>query len=828
MSSISGNLDDLKKQLENLRQEYSKLTGDPAPLFNVQNIDEANSAIKAVKRSISDAREEALRLEDGFEGIYGELQGILQEISKSESATNKVTKALRGTASIARDLKNEEAGFNKLSLKELQNKKAKSQSLRDEVTFQAKLLEDKIKETKTGQRALDIGLLKDKNGRDLNKSALKARATAMGMSVKELKNAAAILKGQKEGFKALKDQEKLLEKRIEKEKQIVELMGLGSAAVVAVGGALDKLGMGSLKNALGLDEVQDEMRSIAEKRLAKIRKGLEDGEKATLRFSDKMQVLKGGIKKAGEQLIKNLKDPLVIVGFLTDQLVNALIAVDKQSGALAKNFGISYDQALALNSKLNNIANVSGELNVTTANLVESFTTLNNRYGTFATLNSKTLTDFTKLTKQAYLSNEAALALQDTTYLTGKGLEESTEEFLGQSAALAAQKGLALNQKQILESIKDVSTATLLQLQGQPDALAEAIVNAKALGLSLDKVEQISSSLLNFQSSIEAELEAELLTGQQINLERARSAALMNDMRTLSDEIGKNEAVINAFVSGNRIHQQAIAKAMGVSTDQMAKMYFQHKINEGLTVEQAAKAADISIEEAKRLDVQQQITKSVERLSASLAPVLEKVAELLDNTVTMSIVMSGIVAMVGVSLVNSLASFVSNLAKALPLLKAMRKAMRLIKLESVGSAIASAYKAAMNNPQAAITGGIAGVIIGAALTTIIMSAVNRASKKDDFLLPAVGGSGYGKRMISAPEGTFALNDKDTIIAGTDLGKSESTSAPQNPPSTNINLAETNALLKQLISAVKASGNTVIEIDGNKLGKVIKQNEVSMG
>jgi len=277
MSSISGNLDDLKKQLENLRQEYSKLTGDPAPLFNVQNIDEANSAIKAVKRSISDAREEALRLEDGFEGIYGELQGILQEISKSESATNKVTKALRGTASIARDLKNEEAGFNKLSLKELQNKKAKSQSLRDEVTFQAKLLEDKIKETKTGQRALDIGLLKDKNGRDLNKSALKARATAMGMSVKELKNAAAILKGQKEGFKALKDQEKLLEKRIEKEKQIVELMGLGSAAVEAVGGALDKLGMGSLKNALGLDEVQDEMRSIAEKRLAEIKKGLKDG-----------------------------------------------------------------------------------------------------------------------------------------------------------------------------------------------------------------------------------------------------------------------------------------------------------------------------------------------------------------------------------------------------------------------------------------------------------------------------------------------------------------------------------------------------------------------
>ena len=38
------------------------------------------------------------------------------------------------------------------------------------------------------------------------------------------------------------------------------------------------------------------------------------------------------------------------------------------------------------------------------------------------------------------------------------------------------------------------------------------------------------------------------------------------------------------------------------------------------------------------------------------------------------------------------------------------------------------------------------------------------SKGDDVVSP-----GYGKRTLMAPEGAIALNDKDTVIAGTDLG-----------------------------------------------------------
>ncbi len=55
--------------------------------------------------------------------------------------------------------------------------------------------------------------------------------------------------------------------------------------------------------------------------------------------------------------------------------------------------------------------------------------------------------------------------------------------------------------------------------------LSKALTTSKALGIEMSTIEGISESLLNFESSIEKELEAELLLGKNINLEKARQAS---------------------------------------------------------------------------------------------------------------------------------------------------------------------------------------------------------------------------------------------------------------------------------------------------------------
>jgi hypothetical protein len=872
---MAEDINKLISDLKKLQKEYTALTSKKAPLFDTSNVENTKNAIESISTSIEKAKEEALRLESGFNGVYGEIQGIVSELSSTESATKKVEKAFKGISSITRDLRNDQNGLYQLSLKDLKKRQEKLRDLDAEARYQADIVAQRYEGTKAQQ----TGLLYGKDNKILNEGALKVRAKSLGITVKQLENDAAILVGKKEEFKALTDVNIELEKRIKKEEQINELMGLGGAAVEAVGGALDKLGMSSLKNALGLNEVQDEMRSIAEERLKEIKEGLGEGEEATLSFGDKMKVLKGGIKEAGKQLIQNLKDPLAIAGFLATQLIDALMAVDKQSGALAKNFGISYDQALALNSELNTTANLSGELNVTTANLVESFTALNNKYGTFASLNSKTLTDFTKLTKQAYLSNDAALALQDTTFLTGKGLEESTEEFLGQSAALAAQNGLALNQKQILESVKDISTATLLQLQGQPEALAEAVVNAKALGLSLDKVEQIASSLLNFESSISAEIEAELLTGKQLNLERARLAALNGDIATVAEEIAKQVGTAAEFTEMNVIQQEALAKSVGMTRDDLAKSLMEREAmaklsdQEGKTAQERFNnlVKEVGLEEAKKRlgdeqlanlygqqNTQEKFAAAVEKLKevfVSLAtPILQIISPFVDLITTIlpavnfllqpiifvfktigdavqgftSLIkgdlqegMGGVlqiaqsIAVIWGGIVLGAKLLGKETLKNITLQSTLGNLLKADFWKSIGVAIARAWGAIVG-----FLGPFGIPVAIAAGAGLVGLASKWFSKGDDVMSPG-DGSGYGKRTLMGPEGAIALNNKDTVIAGTNLfdGGKEKMEAPQN---NNISID-----ISPLVERMSAVENVLIQIlnkegdvymDGAKVGK----------
>jgi hypothetical protein len=883
-------ISDLKK----LQKEYTALTSKKAPLFDTSDVENTKNAIESISTSIEKAKEEALRLESGFNGVYGEIQGIVSELSSTESATKKVEKAFKGISSITRDLRNDQNGLYQLSLKDLKKRQEKLRDLDAEARYQADIVAQRYEGTKAQQ----TGLLYGKDNKILNEGALKVRAKSLGITVKQLENDAAILVGKKEEFKALTDVNIELEKRIKKEEQINELMGLGGAAVEAVGGALDKLGMSSLKNALGLNEVQDEMRSIAEERLEEIKEGLGEGEEATLSFGDKMAVLKGGIKEAGKQLIQNLKDPLAIAGFLATQLIDALMSVDKQTGELAKNFGISYDAALGLKSELTSAANQSYLLNINSQGLVESFTTLNNLFGTFGQINEQVLEDFSRLTSEAFLSNEAASALYKTTILTGKGLEDSTKEFAGQAQALAMQNGLALNQKQILESVQNISTATLLQLQGQPEALAEAVVNAKALGLSLDKVEQIASSLLDFENSISAEMEAELLTGKQLNLEKARQAALDGDIATVAEEIAKQVGTAAQFTEMNVIQQEALAKSVGITRDDLAKSLMEREAmaklsdQEGKTAQEKFNnlVKEVGMEEAKKQlgdeqlanlysqqNVQERFAAAVEKLKdvfiAIAEPVLQIVSPFVDLVTTilpavnflLTPITEGVKVLAEgfgyiVNSVKSLFGFFTGSNKELDKMQFTVGAIASFYLAIKGYALATKVLQGASLAIEAARGGIAqkrallesrglvkqvgsaifsvissfskipfgvGVGLGLVAAAGIASMASKYLKGDDVMSPG-DGSGYGKRTLMGPEGAIALNNKDTVIAGTNLfgGGKEKMEAPQNnnisPQNNNISID-----ISPLVERMSAVENVLIQIlnkegdvymDGAKVGK----------
>ena len=289
-------------------------------------------------------------------------------------------------------------------------------------------------------------------------------------------------------------------------------------------------------------------------------------------------------------------------------LVETLLKADKATSDLAKSMNMTYSEANAVRMELNEIANLSGDAFVTTKGLQESFSFINTQLGSNIKLSGELLTQFTRLRERAGLTNEELYGATQLQLTSGKTLNEITGEIMAQAKLTSANNGVILNEKEILKDIKDVSAATTLSLGKNPAAIAEAVTQAKALGMELGQVEKIAESLLDFESSITSELKAELLLGKDINLERARLAALNNEFATVAKEISNQIGTSADFAKMNVLQQKALAEAVGMSKEELAKTLFVQENLGAATGKEAEKrkailnslVSEVGVEEARR------------------------------------------------------------------------------------------------------------------------------------------------------------------------------------------------------------------------------------
>ena len=123
-----------------------------------------------------------------------------------------------------------------------------------------------------------------------------------------------------------------------------------------------------------------------------------------------------------------------------------------------------------------------------------------------------------------------------------------------------------------------VSGQLAANLGNNPTQIVKAVTQAKALGTTLEQVKNQGEALLNFETSLENELKAELLTGKQLNLERARAAALTGDQVALAEELNKNVGSLEEFQGMNVLQQKALAEAGGLTADELADQLRKQKL----------------------------------------------------------------------------------------------------------------------------------------------------------------------------------------------------------------------------------------------------------
>ncbi len=524
------------------------------------------------------------------------------------------------------------------------------------------------------------------------------------------------------------------------------------------------------KNQINNVEKELQLREELDKQIKKILpliKGLQsipfvgkfiEAEKAAGAMEDSIR--KGGTGMQGllqytKDVVKENKTAIMgAIGMKTAKsvfnfMVEGIKKVSELQTAFSNNFGLSDEAAQGMRDKMASIANSTGRVGINSMTTQQAFMDLNEQFGTASTvLRDDIVAETATLMKFTNMSAEAAGRFAMQANVTGQNMSEITDQARAAVVEGEKERGVRVNINKVLDEAGKTTGLIAANMGFNVQAIAKSITVAKQFGLTLKDLASISSNMLDFQSSIEAELQAELFTGKQLNLEKARLAALTGDYETLTKEVMNNVGSELEFAQMNVLQKEKLAQALGMNVDQMSDLVFKNK-NLAKLAEEAREAGNEELAQSlEKRNLADQMNDATEKLQMLFVELME-------------------------GPLGTVANIFIQMAESTGLLYTLMGAIAVIKLGGLISGMLSlggALAAAGVGSTALMSGLTLGIGAAAIIAGIVaITAAYKKSKKDvqsadDAMIGSDGGL-----MVSGPKGSIQLNKDDQVIAGTNLG-----------------------------------------------------------
>jgi hypothetical protein len=404
-----------------------------------------------------------------------------------------------------------------------------------------------------------------------------------------------------ETSKNLDQNNEYLKEQLRQQNNLVKSQGLIASSLTGANNLMKKFGLGALAGKLGLE--------AAAKKAKDMTYELTEGGKKSLGAFGKLRV---GIASIGAAF-KSALGPIALITAAISAIKSAYEKGEEAAKRLSdENVGLARTMGVA-QSTANKIAGevrgIGAAMGITGGQATAAAGAIYSSLDGAEKLSRKTLDTFVRLNVFAGMSADSIADIQKLSKLTGKDAGVVADEMARTAQEAIKSSKVNVSMRTVMMEVGKTSAIVKLNMGGSASAITNAVVQSKKLGLELKQVEDIANGLLNIEDSIAAEMEAELLTGKELNLEKAREAALNNDNVTLMNEIANQFGSIEEFQKMNRIQQEAFAKSVGMSRDGLAEMLVNSKEN-------AAANTDLVSEQDKGLAAMQSMASVSEQLSA--------------------------------------------------------------------------------------------------------------------------------------------------------------------------------------------------------------------
>lgn len=333
---------------------------------------------------------------------------------------------------------------------------------------------------------------------------------------------------------------------------------------------------------LGRDEVIQRAALLEEYSIQeKLTEGISDENKEILDNLSQQHAMAGSFAN----LTKNQKDlvekQLAVYEGIKDTIGGILDTAELLTSNLRGGVGLALVGAGAAGKKL---LDTSYQLGGATAGITMNTTlmglafddavgttkALSKEFGGLSDVSAKTQFRTNVLAKNLGIGSAEAASLTGNFARLNDGSAETAQNLIQSTQNLARANGLVPSD--VMADLANSTEEFAMFGKRGGENLAEAVVAAGKLGVSMSEISGVANNLIDFESSINNELELGAMLGKNLNLNRARALAFEGEIGSALKETLNQLGGIEAFNKMDPIAKKKTADLLGVSVAQFQKM----------------------------------------------------------------------------------------------------------------------------------------------------------------------------------------------------------------------------------------------------------------
>ena len=665
------------------------------------------------------------------------------KIQKEYEESLKVSQSLLGGLGKLIDANTGKAGKQNVAL-DKQNKAIKS--ILGEIESQEDLLEGIVK-------------LQDKRA-NVDKNYFGINAKLRGAKKKELDIAVKTLLAENDKLNAIKGVDAQAQQLAEGLNSSLDGLVSGIDQIPIVGGLLSNIASGPVEHLKG--SISDAAKMFTSGYAEAVRGGASHTE-----------ALSSATSKMGGAL-KGIFNPAVL-GAVALLAVLALAfkgfaSLDNAAKGFREETGLLNSQTEGLSANIAAVTIQTSALGASAEDVAKAAAAFTNEFAGVVQPSKETLANVVALEKNFGVASSSAAKVNEIFQSIGGLSERAAQALVSQTVQAAKLVGVAPNK--VIADIADNAETAAMFFQGSVGDLAKAAVEAASLGTSLSQAASVANNLLDFENSINNELEASAMLGQSINFNKARELAATGDI------LGAQQSVLDTLDSTvdlnnlNTFQLQSIAKASGMEVGELQKQLNIRKQFGPLNAQQkaaldglAAKGNEIKDITKAQLEAETESVIKQQEMQSRLDAISNRFSAIGTNLMTaFAPLMEAIIPALEVvaDIFGGIATFIGHMAKGLKenvgLAIAFGAAVLVLVAPMIMSAIAGIFTAFSMIPF-----GV-GIPLAIAAVAGLMSMIGDATSVGDMFSPA-----DGKTQVSTAEGgLFQLSSNDDFAAAPNL------------------------------------------------------------